>query len=74
MRNKTYVFRGPREVNLLISIPGIFFLGKTNLLFPFDEHYVPCYGSLMGLVGRAICERSPGVVSLKGMRKTLQYG
>jgi hypothetical protein len=32
-----------------------------------------CYGSLMGLVERAICERSPTIVSLKGMRKALQH-
>jgi hypothetical protein len=71
-QDRTNVSRGPREVNLLTSIPGIFYLGKTNLRVSCDEYYMRCYGSLMGPMGRAICECSLVVVSLKGTRKVQQ--
>jgi hypothetical protein len=71
-RDKTNVFRGAREVNLLTSILEIFFLGKTNLQISCDEYHMRCYGSLMGRVGRAICECSLVIVSLKRTHKVQQ--
>ena len=71
-RKRTNVFRGHREANHLTSIPDIFCLRKTILLLSCDESHVRCYGSLMGLVGIAICECFPAIVSLKGMCKAVQ--
>jgi hypothetical protein len=71
-RDRTNVFRGPREVNLLTSIPGIFCFGKTTLPLSCDGYYMQCYGSLMGPVGRAICGCSRVIVSLKGTRNVQQ--
>ena len=68
-RDRTNVFRGAREVNLLTSILEIFSLGKTNLQISCDEYHKRCYGSLMGPVGRAICKCSLVIVSLKGTQK-----
>ena len=68
----TNVSRGPREVDLLTSIPGIFCLGRTSLLFSCDEYHTRCYDSLMDPVGRATYERSLVIVSLKGTRKVEQ--
>ena len=59
-------------MNLLTSIPDIFYLGKTSLLFSCDECHTRCYDSLMDPVGRAIYECSLVIVSLKGTRKVEQ--
>ena len=56
-------------MNLLTSILEIFFLGKTNLQISCDEYHMRCYGSLMGPEGRATCECSLVIVSLKGTQK-----
>ena len=56
-------------MSLLTSILEIFSLGKTNLQISCDEYHMRCYGSLMGPEGRATCECSLVIVSLKGTQK-----
>jgi hypothetical protein len=63
--NKTNVFHGSKEANLMTSIPDKFCLEKTRSLFSFDEYHMQCYGSLMGPVERAICEFPSVIGSLK---------
>ena len=60
------VFRGSKEVTLMISTPEKYCLQKTSLLFSCDEYHMRCCGSLMGLVERAICKFSPVIGSLNG--------
>jgi hypothetical protein len=64
--NKTNVFRGSKEANLMTSIPYKFCLEKTRSLFSFHEYHMQCYGSSVGPVERAICEFPSVIGSLKG--------
>jgi hypothetical protein len=64
--NITNVFRGSKEAILLISTPERCCLQKTRLLFSYDKYHMRCCGSSRGPVGRAICECSFGIGSLKG--------
>ena len=59
-------------MNLLTSTLDIFCLGRTSLLISCDEYHMRCYGSLMGPVGRAICEYRLVIVSLEGTHKVQQ--
>jgi hypothetical protein len=59
------VFRGPKEMIPMTSTPGKCCLEKTRLLFSCDEYHMRCCGSLRDPEGRAICECSPVIGSLK---------
>ena len=66
MWNKTNVFRGSKKANHLTSISDTFCLEETRSLFSCDEYRMQRYGSSMDLMGRAICEFSPAIHSVKG--------
>ena len=53
---ETHVYHGSKGAtrDLLISIHYKSALGRTNLQFPRDEHYMRCYGWWSDLVARAI--------------------
>jgi hypothetical protein len=41
-------------------------------MFSYDEYHMRCYGSLMGLMGKAICEFRLAIVPLIKTRKVQQ--
>jgi hypothetical protein len=63
--NRAHAFRGPKAVNLLISILGRCRLERTRLQFSCGEYRTLCYDSLMDLMERAIRGHCPAIGFLK---------